>query len=126
LIAHYRTKSNIGIGLGLVLQFGSVAMVTMLQHSAGRTMSVATLGLFVMIRLFAIALFIWGCCMYAKAKGRSAGLGAFGLLSLIGLIVLACLKDLCPDGQPQEVQGFDVLPLPGGQASGQAEVRPYF
>jgi hypothetical protein len=40
--------------------------------------------------------------------------------------VLACLKDLCPDGQPQEAQGFEVVPLTGAQANAQPDVRPYF
>ena len=36
---------------------------------------------------------IVGLCMYAKAKGRHYAWGFFGLLSWIGIIVLACLND---------------------------------
>lgn len=35
-----------------------------------------------------------GLAYYAKAKGRSPAWCLMGFLSLIGLIVLACLKDL--------------------------------
>jgi len=35
-----------------------------------------------------------GLAYYAKAKGRSAAWCLMGFLSIIGLIVLACLKDL--------------------------------
>ncbi len=39
------------------------------------------------------ALLLIGLGYYAKAKGHSAAWGLFGLLSVIGLIVLACLPD---------------------------------
>jgi hypothetical protein len=38
-------------------------------------------------------LLIAGLSCYARAKGRSGLWGAMGLLSIIGLIVLACLED---------------------------------
>ena len=46
-----------------------------------------------LVALVGLVLFIVGLCYYAKAKGREATWGLMGLLSLIGLIVLACLKD---------------------------------
>jgi hypothetical protein len=42
-----------------------------------------------------------GLAYYAKAKGRSAAWCLMGLLSIIGLIVLACLKDLEKEGNPK-------------------------
>jgi hypothetical protein len=44
-------------------------------------------------------LLIVGLLYYARAKGRHPAWGLMGFLSLIGLIVLACLKDHARDGQ---------------------------
>jgi hypothetical protein len=46
-----------------------------------------------LVVLFGIIALLIGFVYYAKAKGRSAWWCLFGFLSLIGLIVLACLKD---------------------------------
>jgi len=51
------------------------------------------LALLALASLLGTVLFIIGLCYYAKAKGRSGWWGLMGFLSLIGLIVLACLKD---------------------------------
>ena len=45
------------------------------------------------ILLTGTTLLILGLAWYAKAKGYSGWLGLFGLLSIIGLVVLACLPD---------------------------------
>jgi hypothetical protein len=37
--------------------------------------------------------FIWGCSSYAQGKGYSQWIGALGLLSIFGLVVLAVLPD---------------------------------
>lgn len=44
-------------------------------------------------------LLIAGLGFYAKAKGRSLAWGLMGLLSIIGLIVLAMLEDRAPSGK---------------------------
>jgi hypothetical protein len=46
-----------------------------------------------LVMLAGTVLLIAGLAFYAKAKGRSPAWGFMGLLSIIGLIVLACLKD---------------------------------
>ena len=63
-------------------------------------------------RLAGYGVFIWGCCMYAMAKGRSPVWGVFGFLNILGLIPLVLLADRCPNPEPAPTQrGFEVLPL---------------
>ena len=45
------------------------------------------------IRGIGSILFIIGCCFYAKGKGYNGAWGLLGLLSLIGLLILVCMKD---------------------------------
>ena len=40
-----------------------------------------------------VILLIVGLCFYAKAKGYPAALGLLGLLSCIGLLILALMRD---------------------------------
>ena len=51
----------------------------------------------VVLLLVGTALAIAGFGYYAKAKGRSMAWGLFGFLGLIGLVVLALLKDKSGD-----------------------------
>lgn len=50
----------------------------------------------VLVMILGTALLIAGLVFYAKAKGRHPAWGLMGLLSIIGLIVLACLPDTAP------------------------------
>jgi len=47
----------------------------------------------VVVSLAGAELFLWGCTQYAKGKGHSAYWGAFGLLWILGLLVLVFLPD---------------------------------
>lgn len=47
------------------------------------------------------ALLVWGLGLYAKAKGHSRWFGLFGLLSCVGLIILAALPDRLKDATPK-------------------------
>lgn len=80
MLAEYTKKTNIGIAVGLLLQFASV---TVLGDSI--------LGLIVL--LAGIGVMIWGCSCYAKAKGQSGLLGFLAIASLLGLIILVLLPD---------------------------------
>lgn len=111
MIKSYQSKSNLGILLGLLLTYGTAfLLVSSGWHPTTPQQQVTLLLTAVVGRLIGVALFVWGCCMYAKGKGRSGWWGAFGLLSLIGLIVLVCLKDYAPNGQVAYQPGFEVMP----------------
>lgn len=82
MLAEYKRKTNIGVGLGILAEL------------LGRTMAESGMhGLGLLVLLAGACLFIWGCAQYARAKGHSGWFGAFGLLSLIGLLVLFFLPD---------------------------------
>jgi len=49
-----------------------------------------------LVVLLGTVLLIIGLAYYAKAKGRHPAWCLMGFLSIIGLIVLACLKDKAP------------------------------
>jgi len=85
MIASHQKNTNIGVGLGLVLNFGGVVV-------GG--------GIGPLMQLAGTCLFIWGCYSYAKAKGRHGAWALLGFLSIFGLIGLALMKDRCPDGDP--------------------------
>ena len=85
MLPEYKTKTNIGVGLGLALEIAG----RILTRSDNR--SLGTIGSLVIL-VGAIA-FIWGCAQYCRGKGHSPWWGAFGLLSILGLIVLFFLPD---------------------------------
>jgi len=45
-------------------------------------------------------LLVVGFAYYAKSRGRHPARGLFGLLSIVGLLVLACLSDRAKDKEP--------------------------
>jgi len=88
MLPEYQKKSNMGVGVGLVLELGG-AVLPILLPSGGPVMALLSLGAFVV----GAALFIWGLCSYAQAKGYSGVCGLLGLLSIVGLLILALLPD---------------------------------
>jgi hypothetical protein len=86
MLQEYKTKTNIGVGFGLALQIAGRFLV-----DSGGGKPGAILGLVVI--LAGVAIFIWGCMSYARGKGQNAALGFLGLLSIVGLVVLAVLPD---------------------------------
>lgn len=93
MLAEYKTKTNIGIGLGIVGQFVGRALIA---SGGSENPAVSFLGVAVIIG--AIVAFLYGCRSYAIGKGYHPAFGFFGLLSCIGLLVLVFLKDKYPDG----------------------------
>ena len=85
MLAEYKTKTNLFILLGIVVQIVGAVIAS--------SMEATTLG--AVIRGGGAILFIIGCCYYAKGKGYHGAFGLFGLLSIIGLIVLVCMRDKC-------------------------------
>jgi len=84
MLAEYKSKTNIGIAIGLILEI--VGNVIRMQMP-----NLALVG--AIIALVGAVFFIWGCMNYAVGKGYSKFLGLLGLLSCIGLIVLVLLPD---------------------------------
>ena len=78
MLAQHKSSTNIGVGLGIILQV------------AGRAME-SPFGLLLLLA-GAIA-FVWGCAEYARGKGYSGWFGLLGVFSILGLIVLALLPD---------------------------------
>ena len=83
MLAEYKTKTNIGVGLGILLQLAG--------RLVARNEANALLG--DILTLVGFALFIWGCMNYAAGKGHSKWLGLLGILSCIGLLILVFLPD---------------------------------
>jgi hypothetical protein len=85
MIEEYKTKTNVGVGLGLILSmmarvlFGGEDQVSII---AGLVLAIA-----------GTMVFIWGCMSYARGKGYHPLMGLFGLLYLPGLLVLVLLRD---------------------------------
>lgn len=84
MIKEYKNKTNIGVGLGLVLQVAG-------QYLRGQGESMELIGLGVLVAGFLA--FIWGCANYAMGKGYPQWLGALGLFSIFGLVVMVLLPD---------------------------------
>ena len=89
MIARYNRLSFVWGIPGLILQIvGNVVA----QGALGP--STAPLGL--LVALIGTGLLLVGLAYYAVAKGRHPAWCLFAFLSIIGLIVLACLKDKAP------------------------------
>ena len=108
MLPEYQKKANVGIGLGIVVVILAVVGVVMARDPDGQ-ISAGTVILLAILRLGGAVLFIWGCVMYAKAKGLSGAHGLWGLLGLIGLIVLVVMKDRTLDRGPTSY-GFPIQP----------------
>jgi len=83
MLAEKKTATNVGVLLGLVLQFVGRGM--MAQPGS------ETLGL--LLVLVGLVAFIFGC-VSSQGKGQPGIFGLLGLLSIIGLIVLAVLPTI--------------------------------
>ena len=95
MIASYNRKSFVFGVPGLLLQIGGNVAVL-----GASTLAVAGVGR--VVSLVGTVLLLVGLAFYAKAKGRHPAWCLFAFLSIIGLIVLASLKDRAPDGQSVE------------------------
>ena len=78
MLAEYKTQSNVLIVLGLI---GEVVAFFVDGNLA------------IPVRVIARVLIIVGCFFYAKGKGYSGAWGLLGLLSILGLIILICMRD---------------------------------
>lgn len=88
MIARYNNLS-LALGVpGLILEFVGIAMSGANPDNPTTGRVVTALG---------AAMLIAGLGLYARAKGRSPLWAVMGLFSILGLIVLALLKDYAPE-----------------------------
>jgi HlyD family secretion protein len=59
-------------------------------------------GIGLLVTLAGTVMLLIGLAYYAKAKGRHPAWCLLAFLSLVGLILMACLKDCAVEGQPKE------------------------
>ena len=94
MIAKYNNKS-LAYGLpGILLQFGGKFLK---ESTSDPAMNVASS----IIILLGFVLLLIGMIYYTKGKGRNPAWCLLAFLSIIGLIILACIKDktrkrICP------------------------------
>ncbi|MEP7010159.1 MAG: hypothetical protein ABJC13_07535 [Acidobacteriota bacterium] len=73
MLAEYKTKTNIGVGLGIIGQLVGRTLV-----GKGETGGGLYLILGLVLILAGVVSFIWGCCSYAVGKGYSSSYGFLG------------------------------------------------
>ncbi len=105
MLPEKRTKTNVGVGMGVTLQLAGFFFF----QPAHR---VVILGLVLIV--LSIPVFIWGYLNYAEGKGYSKWVGMAGLAGIVGLIVLVVLPDRDRQGsvarlQPRKLVGLICL-----------------
>jgi hypothetical protein len=109
LIKDYRTKAILGLTLGVSLGLLANFVEEVIERRAAWEMGPPLIP--AVMQWSGAGTFIAGCVMYALAKGRSGWWGAFGLLSLLGLLVLLWLEDRARHGYAAGPRGFEpVMP----------------
>ena len=106
-VAKKRRNTNIGVGIGVLLQVGGLFIAQMpgvgerffaIDILAGIKGHNEFIILGLVLILVSLPPFIWGCMNYAAAKGYTKEVGLLGLLSIIGLNILVLLPDKLRDG----------------------------
>ena len=85
MLAEYKQKTNVGLGVGLLMQIGGNVLM------GSGTALAPVIGLLLLLGGWGV--FIWGTISYATGKGHHGAWGLLGLASLLGLIVLMLLPD---------------------------------
>ena len=99
-----RAYLRIGLGGGLFMTGAAVAFDP--GDVAPTPLNLATTCAGLSLELIGIVCFIWGCCIYCKAKGYHGAVGMMGLIPILGWIGLCVLPDLRKE---HEVPGFPVI-----------------
>lgn len=87
MLTGYRKNTSIGVGLGfLLLTTGNLLPILFSIESESNMFGGV-------LSIVGICIFIWGCASYAIGKGHHGAWGLVGILSFIGLIILAYLPD---------------------------------
>lgn len=90
MLSDKKKITNIGLGVGIVLQLSRFILVRYGIISPDVGSYIWGLGVLV---------FVWGCMNYAEGKGSPKWFGLLGVLSLIGLLGLFFLPDQHKDGK---------------------------
>ncbi len=92
----------------MIKQYNNISLLAgipgLLLQIVGRVLSGSSGAVGTLLMVVGTALLLIGLAYYAKAKGRHPAWCLMAFLSLIGLIVLACLKDLATEEEPREVK----------------------
>lgn len=83
MLEKYKWSSSLGIGLGLLLAGGGLALAWLPEHA----------GLALLLLVSGFPVLVWGCGQYATAKGHSNSWGLLGLTHVLGVLLLALLPD---------------------------------
>jgi len=86
MLEPYKKKTNIFVGVGFITQ------IIGRHFTLGATTSLS-LALGYLLQIAGAVLMVIGCVNYAKGKGYSGAWGLFGILSILGFIVLALFPD---------------------------------
>ena len=97
MLPEYQRKTNIGVGIGFVLQVIAISLVWTHARAIVVVFSLV-------ITLISIPVFTWGCMNYVEGKGHSKWVGLVGLAGLIGLMVLIVLPGHNHDGSVRPLQ----------------------
>jgi len=103
MLAKYTKRTNIGVGFG-VLTFLAGNVLTHANVSSHGHLGQLLKPVSSLLESIGAVLFLWGCWSDAKAKGYRGAWGLLGLLTLVGLIVLALFPDIsdtAPGGATQ-------------------------
>jgi hypothetical protein len=103
MLAEKQRNTNIGVGVGIVLEIAGRVLTSMghpAQGAVGAPPNTALFALGAIIGLVGLVVFVWGCFNYAQGKGYSPLLGLLGLLSCLGLLILIVLPDKYKNGGP--------------------------
>ena len=90
-------------------------LLQMVGYSGAQGASEEVAPLCILLQLAGTVLLIWGLWYYAKAKDRAGYWGFCGLLSILGLIILACLRDEhqeTPDAASKSTADLNTDPTP--------------
>lgn len=93
---------------GFLAEIAGVALQDSVRWAPGSVDS-SRAGLGALLVAVGTVMLIVGLCYYAKAKGRNAAWGLLGILSLIGVVVLAVMPDRHRSGEAEGNQ------LPGNE-----------
>ena len=96
MLPEKRRQANLGVGAGVVLQCAAAMLFQIkpgdLEDLTGLPVGVQGTVALVLL-LLSVPIFVRGCTAYAAGKGYRPRVGAWGLLGVIGLIVLVLLPD---------------------------------